>query len=79
MDLENTGHGGRPMDVPHVLTDQGRPVDLTGVGMTRTSGEKDDNAGTFYELTCPGRRGHFGGGKHTRTTVPPMQHAGPLV
>ena len=43
--------------------------------MTRTSGKKDSDAGTFYSPACPGHHGHFGLGKHPPPTVPPMRHA----
>ena len=79
MDMENLGHEGRSADVPHALTGQGRPADLPGGGIPRTSGDEDDDAGTFYAPACTGHRGNFGGGKHPSPTVPPMQHAGPLA
>ena len=79
MDLENLGHRGRAADVLHGLPVQGRPAELPGGGMPRTSGDEDGGGGTFYALACPGHRGHFGGGKHPPTTVPPMRHSGTLA
>ena len=76
---KNLGHGGRSTDIPHGLPCQGRPTELPGGGMTRTSGNEDGDAGTFYAPACPGQHGHFGGGKHPPPKVPPMQHAGPLA
>ena len=78
-ELENLVHGGRAADIIHGLPVQGRPADLPGGGMPRTSGDQDGDAGTFSAPACPGYRGHFGGGKHPPPTVPPMQHAGPLA
>ena len=60
MDMENIGQGGRAADVPHGLPSQGRPMELTGGGMPRTSGDEGGNAGTFYAPACPGHCGHFG-------------------
>ena len=79
MDLENLGHGGKAAYVPHGLPVQGRPTDLPGGGMPRTSDNEDGDAGTFHAPACTGYRGNFGGGKHPPPTVPPMQHAGPLA
>ena len=59
MDLENLGHGGITVDVPHGIPVQGRPADLPVGGMPRTSGDDDGNAGTFSAPACPGDRGHF--------------------
>ena len=70
MELENLGHGGRAADIPHGFTRQGRPAELTGGGMPRTSGDKDGDAGKFYAPSCPGHRGHFGGSKHPPPTAP---------
>ena len=78
-ELENLGHGRRSADVSHGLTGQGRPAELPGGGLPRTSGNEDGNAGTFYATACPGHCGNFEGGKLPPPTVPPMQHAGPLV
>ena len=47
--------------------------------MPGTSGGEDGNADPFSAPACPGRRGHFGGGKPPPTTVTPMKHSGPLV
>ena len=74
MDLENLSHSGRNADVPHVLPGQGRPAELPGGGIPRTSGDKDFDAGTFLNRHCPGHRGHFGGGEPLSPTVPSMQH-----
>ena len=41
MELGNLGHGGRSVDVLFGLPDQGRPVEMPGVGMSRTSGDED--------------------------------------
>ena len=60
MDLGNLGHGVRAADVPYALTIQGGGAELPGGGMPRTSGDKDDYAGTFYTPACPRHRGHFG-------------------
>ena len=79
MDLENLVHGGITTDVLHGLPVQGRPAELPGGGMPRTSGDKDGDAGTFYAPACSGHRGHFGRGKPPPPTVPPMQHAGTLA
>ena len=79
MELEKLGHRGRSVDVPHGLPVQGRPAELPGGGMPRTSGDEDDDAGTFYAPSCPGHLGNFGGGKHPPPTVPLMQHAGTLA
>ena len=46
--------------------------------MTGTSGDEDGNAGPFFAPSCPGHRGHFGGGKPPPPTVPPMRYASPL-
>ena len=43
------------------------------------SGNEDGDAGPFSAPACPGHRGHFGGGNPPPPTVPPMQHAGPLL
>ena len=79
MYLENLGHGGRAVDVLHGLPVQGRPAELPGGGMPRTSGDKDGDAGPFSALACHGHRGRFGGVKTLSPTVPPMQHADPLA
>ena len=79
MDLENLGHRGRALNIPHGLPGQGRPAELPGGGIPRTSGDKDGDAGTFYVPACPGHHGCFGGGKHTPPTVTLMRHAGPLA
>ena len=77
--MENLGHSGRTANVPHVFPGQGMPAELPGGGMTRTIGDKYGDAGPFSAPACPEYRGHFGGGKPPPTTVPPMQHAGPLT
>ena len=74
MELENLGHGGRIMDVPYGLPGQGRPVDLPGGGMPRTSVDKDGDAGTFSAPAFPGHRGRFGGEKPPPPTVLLMRH-----
>ena len=79
MYLGNLGHGGRSADVPRGVLGQGRPAELPGGRMNRTSGNKDGGAGKFYAPACPGYRGRFGGGKHPPPTVSPMRHDGPLV
>ena len=61
-DMEDLGHVGRAADVSHGLPGQGKPADLPGGGMPRTSGDKYGNAGQFSAPACPGHRGHFGGG-----------------
>ena len=75
MELDNLGHRGRTADVIYGLPGQGRPVDLPGRGMSRTSGNKDGDAVTFSTPECTGHRGHFGGGKHPPPTFPLMQHS----
>ena len=70
---------GRAADVSHGLTDQGRPAELPGGGMPRTSGDEDGDAGPFSAPVCPGHRGHFGEGELPPPTVPPMGHAGLLA
>ena len=77
-ELENLDHRGRSADASYGLPIQGRPAELPGGGMHRTSDEEDGNAGTFSAPAYPGHRGHFGGWKPPPPTVPPMQHAGPL-
>ena len=77
--MEKLGHRERDVYVPHGLPRKGRPAELPGGGMPRTSGDEDGDAGTFHALECPGHRGNFGGGKHPPPTVPPMQHSGPLA
>ena len=72
-------HGGISTDVPHGLTGQGRPEELPGGGMPRTSGGEDSDVVKFHAPACPRNRGHFGEGKHTPPTVPPMRHYVPLV
>ena len=52
---------------------------LPGGGMTRPSGDEDGDAVPFPAPSCPGNRGHFGGGKPPPPMVPPMQHSGTLV
>ena len=79
IELENFGHGGRAADVTHELPVQGRPAELRGEGMPRTSSNKDGDAGTFSAPTCPRHCDHFGGGKKPLPTVPPMRHYGPLT
>ena len=79
MELEKLIHWGRAADVPHGLTGQGRPADLPSGGIPRTSSNEDGYAGTFFVPACPVHRGYFVGGKYPPPTVPPMQHAGPLV
>ena len=66
------------LDVSHGLTGQERPAKLTGGEMPITSDDGDSDAGTFSAPSCPGHRGNFVGGKPPPSTVPPMQHAGPL-
>ena len=46
--------------------------------MHGTSGNEDGDAGPFYAPACLEHRGHFGGGKPSPPTVPPMRYAGPL-
>ena len=67
MELENLGHGGRSAEV---LPDQGRPAELPGGGMLRTSSNEDVNAGKFYAPACPGHHVHFVGGKKTTHGAP---------
>ena len=76
-ELENLGHGGRAADVLHRFHGQGRPAELPCGEMPRPSGDKDGDTGPFPTPACPGHRGHFGGGKPSPATVPPMRHAGP--
>ena len=79
MDIEKLGCGERAAEIPHGLPVQGRPVQLPGRGMPRTSGNEDNDAGTFHAPECTGHRGHVRGGKQPPTTVTPMGHAGPLL
>ena len=44
--------------------------------MTGPSGDKDDDADYFPIPTCPGHRGHYGGGKSPPTTVHQVRHSG---
>ena len=78
-ELENLSHGGIAVDVSHGLPDQGRPADLPGEGLLRTSGDEDRDAGPFSTLAYPGHRGNFDGGKPTPPMVPPMRYSGTLV
>ena len=78
-ELENIGHGGRAADVSHGLPGQGKPAELPGGGIPRTSDNKEGDTGPFYAPACPGHRGNFGGGNPTPPTVPLMQYAGPLA
>ena len=79
MELENIGHRGKAAYLPYDLTGQGRPMEMPGGGMTRTSGNKDVDASTFYAPACPEHCNNFGGRKHLPPTVPLMQHASPLA
>ena len=79
MDLENLSHRGRSADVLHGLPVKGRPADLPGGSILRTSGKKDGDAGTFYVPACPRHCGYFEGWKPSPPTVSPMRHAGPLT
>ena len=79
MELENLVHGGRTMDVPHVLPSQGRPAEMSVGGIHRISGDEDSDAGTFSATAFPGHRGHFGRVKPLPPTVPLMQNYGPLA
>ena len=78
-DLENLGHGVRAADVLHGLPGQGRPADLPGGEMPRTSGDEECNAGKFSAPACPVHCGHFGGGNPPPPTVTPMRYDGPLA
>ena len=71
-DLENLVHGGTAADKLYALPGQGKPAELPGGGMPRTSGNKDSDAGPFTAPVCPGHHGHFGGGKTPPTTVTPI-------
>ena len=73
-DMENIGHRGRAADISHGLPGQGRPAELSGGEMPRTSGDEDGNVGPFSVPAYPVHCGHFGGGKPPPPTVPPMQH-----
>ena len=77
--MDKTGRRVWAADFPNDIPGEGRPTELPGGGMLRTSGDKDNDAGTFYEPACPGNPGHFGGGKPPPPTVPLMRHAGPLA
>ena len=79
MELEKLVHGGRAAEVTHELPVQGRPAELPGGDMPRTSGDKDGDVGTFYVLECTGHHGHFGKGKHPPLRVALMQHAGNMA
>ena len=71
-------NGGRATDFQNDLPVEGRPAELPGGGIPRTSDNKEGDTGPFYAPACPGHRGNFGGGKPPAPTVPPMRHAGPL-
>ena len=75
--LVNLSHLGRVTDVLHGLTDQEMPADLPGGGMHRPSDDEDGDAGSFTAPSCPGHRGHFGGGKPPPPTVTLMPHSVP--
>ena len=79
LELENLGHGGITVDVPHGLPGQGSPAELPGLGMPRTSDDEAGDAGPFSSPAFSGHCDHFGGVKPPPSTVPPMQHSGPLV
>ena len=66
-------------DVPDGLPDRGRTRELTGRGLSGTSGNEDGDAGTFYSPACPGYCSHFGGGEPPPHMVPLMRHAGTLA
>ena len=78
-DLENLSHGGRDAYISHGLPGQGRPAELPGGEMPRTSGNEGGNAGTFSAPACTGQRSNFVRIKPPPPTVPLMRHAGPLV
>ena len=71
-ELQNPGHGGQATYILHGLPGQGRPAELTNGGMSGPSDDKDCNAGTLPAQSCPGHRGHYGGGKPHPPTVHPM-------
>ena len=52
MELEKLNHGGRAADIPHGLTGQDRPVELTGGGMPSKSGDEDGYSGTISAPAC---------------------------
>ena len=79
MEREKLDHRGRAADLTHVLTGQGRPAELPGEGVSRTSGDKDDDADTFFAPECLGHHGHFVGEKPPLPLVPPMRHDVPLL
>ena len=79
MNLENLGHWGRSADLPHGLPSHGRPAELSGGGMPRTSGNEDGDAVTLYAPVCPGHCGHLGVRKHPLPTVTLMRHCGHLA
>ena len=47
--------------------------------MPGTRNDKDSDAGALFPPSFPGYCGHFGEGKPTSPTVPPLQHAGNLA
>ena len=56
-ELENPGCGGRATDIPN---GEGRPVDLTGGGIPRLSGDEYGDAGALPETACPQHCGNSG-------------------
>ena len=54
-------------------------MELYRQGVSRASGDKDGNAGSFLPPAYPGYCHHFGVGKTLPPTVPPMLNAGSLA
>ena len=78
-ELGNLDRGRRTADISRGLPGQGRPAELPGGWIPRTSDGEDGNVDPFSAPACPGHRGNFGGGKPLPPTVPPMRCAGPLA
>ena len=61
----------------HGLPGQGRPMDLTGGGITGPSRDEDGNVGTLPPPAYPVHHGRAGGGKPPPPMVHLMKHAVP--
>ena len=76
MELEKFVHRGRAADLLNGILGQGTPADLPSGGMSRTSGNKDGDAGPLPITVFPGHRGNSIRGKPPPPIVYPMQHVG---